>query len=70
MHIACQGSVGFTNMILYAMTPKVKKLIKEKVKSCLLEFRRNQEELIDVKNLNESEKKNTYISEETEQNAI
>lgn len=32
LHIFCESSYGFCNMLMYALNPKVKKIIMEKVK--------------------------------------
>lgn len=70
MHISSVGFIGFVNMVLYSMNPKVKKVLKDYFTKGR-EIKKEEEQMIDMQNMEENkEKNNTEITLETEDEAI
>ena len=56
MHISCVGLIGFVNMVLYAMNPKVNGVIK-KIFIRVSKINNEKEKMIDLSNVEEKKRK-------------
>ena len=69
MHIVCVSLFGVINMLLYAVNPKVKKVIKELIKR-IFSGKKDDNMIVDMQILPETKRKCTQMTVETEEDAI